>query len=212
MKLTLVLRNKKNALKVSTKTLESFMERIKTDTKDGAVSRRRQNMALHGEDDSYDQLVPSHLIYPSAEWRKDVNDNLQMQRFNGIVALTIDNLLRPEHLQAVKEAAQILHYTQAAFIGPSGKEVIILVKIDAGNSKPTEEEADIICQRGYELAASLYKGILPGTIREEAATIRSCFRMPQAILQSQGDGTQGVADSSVSTSQQTGRRTAARLR
>lgn len=178
MKLTLVLRNKKNALKLSTKTLENFMERIKTDTKDGAVGRRRQDMALYGENTSYDQQFPSHLIYPSAEWKKDANDNLQMLRFNGIVALTVDNLLRPESLQAVKQAAQILHYTQAAFIGPSGKEVIILVRIDTGNPEPTEEEADITCKRGHELAASLYKGILPGIIRDEEASIRSCFRMP----------------------------------
>ena len=178
MKLSLVLRNKKNALKLSTKTLEGFMERIKTDTKDGAVSRRRHDMTLYGENTSYDKQFPSHLIYPSAEWKKDANDNLRMLRFNGIVALTVDNLLRPESLQAVKQAAQILHSTQAAFIGPSGKEVIILVKIDAGNPEPTEEDADIICKRGHELAASLYKGILPGTIRHEEASVRSCFRMP----------------------------------
>ena len=41
MKVTLVLRNKKNALKLSTKSMESFIERIKTDTKNGAVARRR---------------------------------------------------------------------------------------------------------------------------------------------------------------------------
>lgn len=44
MKLTFVLRNKKNALKISTKTIESFMERIKKDTKDGAVARRRKQL------------------------------------------------------------------------------------------------------------------------------------------------------------------------
>ena len=42
MKLTLVLRDKKNALKLSTKTIESFMERIKSDTKDRTVGRRRE--------------------------------------------------------------------------------------------------------------------------------------------------------------------------
>ena len=40
MKLTFVLRNKKNALKLSTKTFDKFVERITTDTKDGAVARR----------------------------------------------------------------------------------------------------------------------------------------------------------------------------
>ena len=45
MKLTFVLRNKKNALKLSTKTIESFIERIKTDTKDGIVARRRKQLS-----------------------------------------------------------------------------------------------------------------------------------------------------------------------
>ena len=40
MKLTFVLRNKKNALKLSTKTFDKFMERITTDTKDGDVPQR----------------------------------------------------------------------------------------------------------------------------------------------------------------------------
>ena len=66
MKLTFVLRNKKNALKLSTKTFDKFMERIITDTKDGAVARRRQILKLVGNADSYDREHPSHLIYPSA--------------------------------------------------------------------------------------------------------------------------------------------------
>ena len=45
MKFTFVLKNKKNALKVSTKSLERFIERIKTDTKDGAVARRRRQLS-----------------------------------------------------------------------------------------------------------------------------------------------------------------------
>ena len=44
MKLTLVLRDKKNALKLSTKSIEKFIERITTDTKDGAVARRRRQL------------------------------------------------------------------------------------------------------------------------------------------------------------------------
>ena len=100
MKLTFVLRNKKNALKLSTKTIESFVERIKTDTKDGAVARRRQQLAFDDYIDSYDRQYPSHLIYPSAEFEKDTNDNLRLKAFNGLVALTIDNLPTPADLVA----------------------------------------------------------------------------------------------------------------
>ena len=130
MKLTFVLRNKKNALKLSTKSLERFIERIKTDTKDGAVARRRRQLGLGGYTDGFDRQYPSHLIYPSAEFEKDDNDNLRMKTFNGVVALTVDGLENEAEIEAVKRAAQILHYTLAAFVGPSGHEVIILVKIE----------------------------------------------------------------------------------
>ena len=36
-----------------------------------------------------DLKYPSHLIYPSAVFEKDDNDNLRMKTFNGVVALTI---------------------------------------------------------------------------------------------------------------------------
>ena len=207
MKLSLVLRNKKNALKLSTKSLESFIERIKTDTKDGAVARRRRQLGYGDHIIGYDSQYPSHLIYPSAVFEKDDNDNLRMKTFNGVVALTIDGLENQTDIDAVKRAAQILHYTLAAFVGPSGREVIILVRIaKAEDASPaitqpyskisgpyseithpysqisgtylTEEEADALCQEGHRMAAAIYQAIMPKPILKEAVSVRSCFRMP----------------------------------
>ena len=203
MKLTLVLRDKKNALKLSTKSIETFIERITTDTKDGAVARRRRQLGYGGYMDGYDRQYPSHVIYPSAVFEKDDNDNLRMKVFNGVVALTIDGL-KEEELKAVKRAAQILHYTLAAFVGPSGHEVIILVRIVREYSEIkqeyseikqeyseisgtyseitypslTEEEADVLCQEGHRLAATLYQAIMPKPISTEPVSVRSNFHMP----------------------------------
>ena len=193
MKLTLVLRDKKNALKLSTKTIESFMERIKSDTKDRTVGRRREQIRYTESIENYDRQFPSHLIYPSAEFEKDENDNLRMKTFNGVVALTVEGLETAAEVEAVKRAAQILHYTLAAFIGPSVKEVIILVRIEklsdayssisgtyssTGATYLTEEEADALCQEGHRLASAIYQGILPKAIRQDAISVRSCFHMP----------------------------------
>jgi hypothetical protein len=180
MKLTFVLRDKNNALKLSSKTIDNFMERIKQDTKDGAVARRRQELALAGDTDSYDSLHPSHLIYPSAEFERDANDNLRMRRFNGVVALTIDNLENSSEINAIKQAAQILHYTLAAFVGSTGREVVILVRIARadGGEIVDEEEADNICRQGHQLASTIYQGLLCRAIRQEAYSVRSSFRMP----------------------------------
>ncbi len=178
MKLTFVLRDKKNALKLSTKTIESFMERIKTDTKDRAVGRRREQFWHPDAIDSYDRQFPSHLVYPSAEFEKDGNDNLRIKSFNGVVALTIDNLQNDAEIEAVKQAARILNYTLAAFIGPSGKEVIILVRIVKAETTYSEEEADLLCRNGWQLTSAIYQGILPKPIRQEVASVKSCFHMP----------------------------------
>jgi hypothetical protein len=222
MKLTFVLRNKKNALKISTKTIESFMERIKTDTKDGAVARRRKQLSYGDFISGYDRQYPTHLVYPSAVFDKDDNGNLRMKTFNGVVALTTDGL-NDQEVDAVKRAAQILHYTLAAFVGPSEHEVIILVKIAKSDSAcssisggyseitkpyskilpeyseivrkktklvrekskivseysgPTEEEADVLCQEGHRLAATLYQSIIPKPIKTEPVSVKSCFHMP----------------------------------
>jgi hypothetical protein len=185
MKLTFVLRDKKNAMKLSTKTVERFIERIKTDTKDGAVARRRRQLHNSSYIDGYDRQYPSHLVYPSAEFEKDDNDNLRMKHFNGVVTLIVDGLEKHE-IEAVKQVAQILHYTLAAFVGPSGKEVIILVKIEiADGTAPevtgthlTEEEADALCREGHRLAAAIYQAIMPKPIRMERVSVMSNFRMP----------------------------------
>ena len=196
MKLTFVLRDKKNALKVSTKTIEGFIERIKTDTKDGAVARRRRQLGYGGYMDGYDRQYPSHVVYPSAVFVKDDNGNLRMKAFNGVVVLTIGGLEEQE-IAAVKRAAQILHYTLAAFIGPSGHEVIVLVRIvreyseikqeyseisgtysEISGSYLTEEEADALCREGHRLATTLYQAIIPKPISTELVSVKSHFHMP----------------------------------
>ena len=200
MKLTLVLRDKKNALKLSTRSIESLMERIKKDTKDGLVTRRRKQLSIDDYIESYDRQFPSHVIYPSAEFEKDENDNLRMKVFNGVVALTVDDVENQTDIDAVKQAAKILNYTLAAFVGPTGKEVIILVKIiksdghspelsgsteiisgtysETSGTYLTEEEADVLCQKGHRLASALYQAILPKPIRQENVSVRSYFHMP----------------------------------
>lgn len=176
MKLSLVLRTKNNTLKLSTMVLERFLERIKTDTKDAAVARRRRQLAHDNNIAAYDRQYPSRLVYPSAVFEKDDNGNLRMQTFNGVVALTVDGLDKHE-TDVVKHAAQILHYTLAAFVGPSGHEVIILVRV-AGDPCLTEEDADVRCQEGHRLASAIYQGIIAKPMTMTPVSVKSCFYMP----------------------------------
>ena len=156
--------------------LERFLERIKTDTKDAAVARRRRQLAHDNNIAAYDRQYPSRLVYPSAVFEKDDNGNLRMQTFNGVVALTVDGLDKHE-TDVVKHAAQILHYTLAAFVGPSGHEVIILVRV-AGDPCLTEEDADVRCQEGHRLASAIYQGIIAKPMTMTPVSVKSCFHMP----------------------------------
>ena len=193
MKLSLVLRNKKNALKLSTKSLESFIERIKTDTKDGAVARRRRQLGYGDHIIGYDSQYPSHLIYPSAVFEKDDNDNLRMKTFNGVVALTIEGLENQTDIDAVKRAAQILHYTLAAFVGPSGREVIILVRIaKAEDASPAITQPYSEISQPYSKISGPYSEItqpysqISGTYLTEEEANALCqegHRMAAAIYQ-----------------------------
>ena len=104
-----------------------------------------------------------------------------------------------QEVEAVKRAAQILHYTLAAFVGPSEHEVVILVKIEKANSASsisgsyseisgsysaisnpylTEEEADALCQEGHRLAMTIYQAIIPKPISTDPVSVRSNFHMP----------------------------------
>ena len=176
MKLSLVLRTKNNTLKLSTMTLERFVERIKTDTKDAAVARRRRQLTHDDNIAAYDRQYPSRLVYPSAVFEKDDNANLRMHTFNEVVALTVGGLDKHE-TDNVKHVAQILHYTLAAFVGPSGHEVIILVKV-AGDPCLTEEDADVRCQEGHRLASAIYQSIIAKPITMMPVSVKSCFYMP----------------------------------
>ena len=90
MKLTLVLRDKKNALKLSTKTIESFMERIKTDTKDHTVgSRRFLSVELTGPIDisthpNYEQLYAQamHALHQHEPYYFGPAETQEIQEWN----------------------------------------------------------------------------------------------------------------------------------
>ncbi|MBR1881035.1 MAG: DUF3874 domain-containing protein [Prevotella sp.] len=193
MKLTLVLRDKKHQLKLSTRTLDNFIERIKTDTKDGAVTRRRQHLGDGRFIDSYDSQYPSHVVYPSAVFDKDDNDNLRMKKFNGVVALTVDGLEGQDDIDAVKRAARILHYTLAAFVGPSEHEVVILVKIvrDDSASVILQEKPELLREKSeilqeYSAITQPHReiGVTSLPTEEEAdALCREGHRMATAIYQ-----------------------------
>ena len=89
-----------------------------------------------------------------------------MKVFNGVVALTIGGL-EDEEIEAVKRAAQILHYTLTAFVGPTEHEVIVLVKIEKTPSIILPEYSEI--RQGYPSISDAYSKISAPYLTEEEA-------------------------------------------
>ena len=180
MKITIVRTDKKQVQHLTVKSVEWFIERIKTDTKEGDIEGLRSYYAHTGSMEGYDQIKPVARIYPSAELRKSENGLLEAVAFNGVVTLHVGSLMRPEDVEAVKEAAMVLPTTLAAFMGADGRSVEVLVSVarkDGVALPKTEAAMDVFCQMGYDAAFSAYSGLLPKPIERHKATARSCFLM-----------------------------------
>ena len=180
MKLSIVRTDKKHVSHLTVKSLEWFLERIKTDTKAEDIGKFRQYVARYGDDGKYMGNAPVAMIYPLVEMSKAENGNLEITTFNSLAWLHVSGLMKPEDIKAVKEASMILPTTFAAFTGVDGKSVEILVSVaqkDISSKPQTEPEMDAFCKVAYEVAFGVYSGVLPKPIERQAAIARCCFRM-----------------------------------
>jgi len=180
MKLTIVRTDKKKIQHLTVKSVEWFLERIKTDTKAEDIGKLREYIARFGDDGNYEGNAPIAMIYPSVEMAKAENGNLEIVGFNNLICLHIAGLMTQNDIKEVKEASKILPTTYAAFTGSDGKSVEVLVSVaqkDTESKPQTEQEMDAFCAAAYEVAFGAYGGLLPKPIERQSAKARSCFRM-----------------------------------
>ena len=180
MKLTLIRKDKQNIVHLTTRTMESFIERIQTDTKPRDITRLREHLSRGNELRYYAPLEQLTQVYPSAELTKEKNGALRIVALNGIVALHVGGLLQANEREVVKEAAQSLPMTLAAFAGGDGQSVEVLVKVcDRNGTLPqSEEDADAFCRAAYSRALAVYSGVLSKDIDNQAGAPMSHFLMP----------------------------------
>lgn len=180
MKLTLVRTDKKNAVHVTTRSLESLMSRISKDNRQGLITELRRFLPLmtgYGWQFKDMHLVPR--VYPAVELAKNESGDLVYKGWNGLVLLTIGKLHDAEAVERAKALAISIPSTFAAFMGSSGKTVKILVGIAPANGlePQTEAEADALYRAGYDFAKRMYGGLFAEQIVEQQPTARASFRM-----------------------------------
>jgi hypothetical protein len=143
---------------------DTFIERIRRDNKEGDVARlRREVDLLSNEEGEYEHMLQMARIYPAVVMGKSTDGMLEMKAFNGVVLLSVGGLYGDDEVRMVKQVAQLLPMTLAAFMGSSGRSVKILVSVEPESGKlPADSDAlTAFYQDAYEQVSLLYQSMLP---------------------------------------------------
>lgn len=180
MKFTLTRTSKDQQLHLSTKTMESLLERISKDDAKGTIAKFRNTVSdnetlLMGLD-----MQKSWLrIYPSGVFEKDANNNLILKHANGILLLTFENIMQEDEITGVKNAVSIFPSTFAAIEGADGKSIHILVRYcSKTQDSPLEEnEAERLYQSAYRQIMPIYQSTIKADICSTAPSLQNHFLM-----------------------------------
>lgn len=165
---------------VSTKTIDSFLERIaKDDSKQSVANFRMSVPLMEGDYQFYKGIKEWQHVYPAAEFGKDESDNLVFKKSNGLLMLHFIHLMTDQEIEAARKAASLLPMTFAAITGADGRSLIVLVCICDEEGKIPEKEADaeLLYQCAYEQVKSLYLSQIQAELKEEKPTIKSNFML-----------------------------------
>ena len=165
---------------VSTKTIDSFLERIaKDDSKQSVANFRMSVPLMEGDYQFYKGIKEWQHVYPAAEFGKDESDNLIFKKSNGLLMLHFIHLMTDQEMEAARKAASLLPMTFAAITGADGRSLIVLVCICDEEGKIPEKEADaeLLYQCAYEQVKSLYLSQIQAELKEEKPTIKSNFML-----------------------------------
>lgn len=165
---------------VSTKTIDSFLERIaKDDSKQSVANFRMSVPLMEGDYQFYKGIKEWQHVYPAAEFGKDESDNLVFKKSNGLLMLHFIHLMTDQEMVAARKAASLLPMTFAAITGADGRSLIVLVCICDEEGKIPEKEADaeLLYQCAYEQVKSLYLSQIQAELKEEKPTIKSNFML-----------------------------------
>ena len=156
-----------------------FLQRIRTDANNLLISSFRVE-ASSGHPESYRRYAEIPHICVPTELRRQPNGVFSMAACNGLVVLEVRQLMSAGACAAVKRSAMELPMTWAAFVGATGREVIILVRAmrDDGTLPATEAEAETFYTQAYLRATQLYDAVLPQHVARITPSPRHTFLLP----------------------------------
>ena len=160
-------------------SMETFLEKVKKETKGKYISLLRESLpSLQGSSGRFIHLDKIPRIYPVAEYRHTA-DGWKFKRYNGIVLVEVNQLSGLAEAEFVKSKAALLPQTLAAMVGSSGRSVKIWVRFSLPNGSlpETEEQASLFHAQAYRVAVQCYQPLIPFLVTLKEPSLRQSFRM-----------------------------------
>ena len=164
----------------STCTMETFLEKIKKETKGKYISQLRERLpSLQGSEGRFIHLDKIPRIYPVAEFRRTKDGSWKFKQYNGIVLIEVNNLSGLAEAEFVKSKTSLLPQTFAALVGSSGRSVKIWVhfSLPDGSLPETEEQASLFHAQAYRVAVQCYQPLIPFPITLKEPSLKQSIRM-----------------------------------
>ena len=172
---------KENATEVcSVCTIETFLEKVKRETKGRYISQLRERLpALQGAASRFIHIEKIPRIYPVAEFRRTKDGSWKFKQYNGIILVEVNNLSGLAEAEYVKSKAALLPQTFVALVGSSGKSVKIWVRFSLpdGSLPEAEEQASLFHAQAYQVAVKCYQPLIPFPVTLKEPHLRQSFRM-----------------------------------
>jgi len=159
MKITFINRgDEESRAKISHRTWEDFIERIKYDTKERYLEIMREWYIGMISIENYKHFRKIPQLCYQAELKPGFNDEPLFYKYNGIVALQFSGLRTQMMVDDVKQQVMRVPQTIAAFQGGEGRSVIVLcgVQYPDGGLPDSEQKARIFHAHAYQLAVKTY--------------------------------------------------------
>lgn len=158
--------------------IEQLVEQLKVETKAQLVSNMREVLPyiLPGDKNDHVQKVPKLL--PAAAFIRR-NGIVQMDEYNGLVMVQVNNLSGPMEADEIKERVKEIPQTYLAFTGSSGKSVKIWVRFTYPNDllPDSRDEAELFHAHAYRLAVKFYQPQLPFDIDLKEPSLEQYCRL-----------------------------------
>lgn len=179
MKFTSIKTDRNKQKHLSLYDVEAFMERIREDRNGGLIHEYRLNYQPSSPQ-SFRRYAEIPAIHAAVELCRQPNGAMGMKAFNGLVVLEVKGLMSEERCEEVKQRAMTLNETLAAFVGATGQEVVILVRVVCadGSLPTTETEAETFYITAYAWAARLYDAVLSKAVARMTPLLRHAFLLP----------------------------------